>query len=111
MTARSPAQLRARSLALHAMVIEKVRRQPELLARASETLQRWHSQRAGASASISSDWYEILASGMDAVAAAALETSDRGDQLRSASPLTAVLSDSERREFFEHWNERPQPRA
>ena len=103
MTSRSPEQLRARSLALHARVIDKLRHQPELLARARLTLQRWHSQRGRTSASASSDWYEILAGGIDAVAAAALEPSDRGDQLRSASPFTNILSDEERGAFLKRF--------
>ena len=85
------------------MVIEKLRRQPELLARARATLQRWHAQRNGASASISSDWHEILAVGMDAVVAAALEPSERGDQLRSASPFTSILTEVERRAVLDRF--------
>ena len=101
---RSPERLRERSLALHALAVAKLQRQPELIERVRDTMRRWQAQRSFAASLATPDWREIVSGGVAAIAAAALDPSDRGDRLRAASPLTGILSEAERRGLLDRWS-------
>ncbi|KQR60941.1 hypothetical protein [Acidovorax sp. Leaf160] len=84
-----------RSLALHLLAAQKIRRQPALFNRLQETLDRWrllsHDPRPDLVA-----WQRVLDSGMEPTLAAATDRSEAGRALRRASIFVSILTDEER---------------
>ena len=111
---RSAAELDERSLALHRLVVLKISRDQSLFEKVRETLDRYRSKDDLVSARCLAEWQPIVDLGIDAALIAALDPSERGNALRSASPFAGVLTESERLSFFEEWSadrrHRAQPR-
>ena len=100
---RTHQEIDARSLAMHRLVADKLRREPDLLDKAVRTLGRW---RATASPSVQSyleEWEQILSRGLDATIAVLLEESERATALRQCSPFAGGLSSRERFSFLREW--------
>jgi transcriptional regulator with XRE-family HTH domain len=82
------------SLALHEAAVAAIRRDPQLLLRAKDTLQRWLREKPGArSAELWREWEEILAVRRWR---RVLGRTQRAQQLRQASPLVTALPKEER---------------
>jgi hypothetical protein len=80
------------SLALHEAAVSRLKMQPELARQALDVLARWERGNVH-SRPLFDEWRRIIESrGWQR----AVERSDRGQQLRQASPLAFVLDKSER---------------
>ncbi|MEN9435989.1 MAG: hypothetical protein RIR09_644 [Pseudomonadota bacterium] len=106
---RTHQDLDSRSLALHRLVADKVRRDGALLDRAKATLQRWHQTASPRTFVYLDAWKGLLEKGEDACLAAATEESDWGNALRQASPLACLLTNQERFAFLKQWNKSHAP--
>ncbi|HEY8033138.1 MAG TPA: hypothetical protein VIF02_12355 [Methylocella sp.] len=92
-----------RSLALHALVAQKVQAAPALLDRARENICRW--QQANGSPSLAlAEWERILNSPVDQVTAFLVERSERATRLRQSSPFAGILTEAERRAIYESYS-------
>ena len=104
-------EIDARSLALHGLVAEKIRREPSLLSTADTTLARWRDPvNPGRSERYLAEWARILDQGIEATLAALTEDSERGAALRQCSPFTRVLTAAERYRFLKEWAVRHEAR-
>lgn len=100
---RTPQWLDQRSLALHRLIVEKIRREPVLFERVKQTLARWSEIVCANSQPYIREWQRLADLGMDACLAVATEDSERAAAMRQASPFCGLLSEEERREFFLTW--------
>ncbi len=96
-------QIDDRSLAMHRLIAEKIRRDPELLGRARATLQRWRGVVSSGAQPYLAEWEGLLDRGMDASLAVAVEESEHAAALRQCSPLACLLSNQERFAFLKAW--------
>lgn len=87
----------ARSLALHTAAIELMRANETLIQRALDILARWDSQASVRSKPLRDEWVRIL---QERDWALALSVSERGNQLRQASPVSCVLPNEQRWEII-----------
>jgi hypothetical protein len=88
-----------RSRALDACVADKLRKDPELIAKGLETLDRW--ERARGPLPVLREWRQILASRSPRdVVALLLDDSEDAARLRQSSPFTGILSPEERLAVF-----------
>lgn len=85
------------SLALHEAAVQMVRSDPQLLAQAQDTVQRWLSSGPTRSTSLWQDWDMILKTKSWKKV---LGRSQRAAELRQASPLTLVLPAQVRAEIL-----------
>lgn len=85
------------SLALHEEAVRLVRADPALLHRARETLERWMQSGPSRSSGLWVEWRGILA---DEKWRKVLVRTRRAQELRQASPLTAVLPDDARQRIL-----------
>lgn len=88
-----------RSLALHAAVAERLRREPDrVLRRARRNLATMRAASPSPSAlRLLEEWEALLASGVDAVVAALRDPAEHARDLRQVSPFAGVLDEDERR--------------
>jgi hypothetical protein len=86
-----------RSLALHQEAVRVLRQHPERAQRAVEVLTHWEITADISSKPLREEWRRIIAGQLWDLA---LEESDRGQQLRQASPLGFVLDDVVRDEIL-----------
>lgn len=86
-----------RSLALHQEAVRVLRQHPERAERALQVLSRWDSTADPHSKSLRDEWRRIIKGRLWHFA---VEDSERGKQLRQASPLGFVLDDSVRSEIL-----------
>ena len=103
---RTHPQLDARSLAMHRLVADRIRRDPALLAHVRQTLARWRGSVSVNTLPYLDEWERIVAQGVDACLAVALEESERATALRQSSPFTGILTHQERFAFLKEWRER-----
>lgn len=96
-------RLDARSLALHALVAGKVLAHPALVAsRILPTIRRFKHLHAGTgSVPLLEAWERAALSGVEELARLCVDPSERGCQLRQASPMSGVLLPRERRWVYE----------
>lgn len=87
----------ARSLALHTAAIELMRADETLIQRALGILARWDSHVSVRSKPLRDEWARIL---HERDWALALSVSERGNQLRQASPVSCVLPNERRWEII-----------
>ncbi|HTV32721.1 MAG TPA: hypothetical protein VME69_06415 [Methylocella sp.] len=98
-------RLDERSLALHALVAQKVQAAPALLDKARQNIRRW--QQANGSPSLAlAEWEQILGSPVDQVTAFLVERSERATRLRQSSPFAGILTEAERRAIYESYSTR-----
>lgn len=101
---RTHQDIRDMSLALHRAVAAKLRRQPELLATAKETLGRWRAMEPQSAADRYLDaWGTLLEAGLQPTLAMLVEETEWAADLRQCSPFTRVLSQEERAEVLAGW--------
>ena len=100
---RSHQWIDARSLALAKAVAKKIRRDPQLLDTARDSLRRWKKRIIPWPRALR-EWEEILANfPLDTVLAMLLEDSEEGRRRRQSSPFPGVLTPQERRAIFDHY--------
>ena len=100
---RTPQWLDQRSLALHRLIAENIRRDPSLFEKVKTTLARWETTVCANSQPYIKDWQRLADLGMEACLTMATEDSERAATMRQASPFCGLLSEEERREFFLTW--------
>jgi hypothetical protein len=94
-----------RSLDMHRMLAQRLRENPDLIAKLQAQFDHWDSlPGTKMAANYRQAWLEAIDAGVEAVYRLATEDSDRGQVLRSCSPF-AVLWDSsnERLTFLKDW--------
>ena len=100
---RSHDWIDARSLALAEAVAEKIRRDPSLLERAKDNLARWKEKRTTWPRCLE-EWEEILSDfPFEDVLALLVEDSEEGRRRRQSSPFTGILTATERKAIFAHY--------
>jgi hypothetical protein len=92
----TPAEVDARSLALHRAAACRLREDPSRFERVKATLQRWHRLADPASRPLLQAWQAVVDRGLEACVALAEEESERGQTMRQASPLAGILEPRER---------------
>lgn len=100
---RTHQQLDERSLAMHRMVADKIRRDPALFEQARATLGRWRSIVSSSTQPYLIDWERAMDAGVEVCLALAVENSQRATALRQSSPFVTVLSNKERFDFLRDW--------
>lgn len=100
----TPNELDRKSLCLHQLVAQKIRSNPALFHKAREALQRRVTNAAPSSLSYMIQWVKIFDRGMEEARAIAIEETERGQVLRSASPFAGILDEDERQEFLRKWS-------
>ena len=83
------------SLALHAAVAAKIRRDPSLVATAAANLERW-AATGGWHPYYVDGWRVLLAGPREALLAFLVDDSERACDFRSASPFAGALTAAER---------------
>lgn len=91
----------ARSLAMHAVIAQKIEREPRLLDIARRNLQRWAERHASAEPKWLTEWREILNRSWPQIAALLTEQSEEAARLRQSTPFAGILTASERRRIHE----------
>jgi enoyl-CoA hydratase/carnithine racemase len=102
---RTHQEIDARSLAMHRLIAEKVRREPALLEAAKATLARWRSIGDASTRAYDEQWERALSEGLEATLRVALEDSERGDAMRQCSPFPGILTPRERFAFLRAWKD------
>jgi len=90
-----------RSLALHKEAVRVLRKHPERAQRAMEVLARWGETADARSSSLRQQWHRILEGRRWELA---VEDSERGRQLRQASPLGFVLDPAVRDDIMRRYS-------
>lgn len=93
--------LEARSLAMHAVIAEKIRRNPQLLDIARRNLDRWAARWGSDSPPWLYEWRRILERPWQEIAALISEPSEEGARLRQSTPFAGVLAPGERKRIHE----------
>jgi len=91
----------ARSLAMHAVIAQKIERDPKLLTIPRNNLRRWSARSGNSPPDWIQEWREILAKPWPTVAALITDPSEDATRLRQSSPFAGVLTSSERRRIYE----------
>ena len=103
---RTHQELEARSLAMHRLIAERLRRDPALLARVRATLVRWLPQVSERARPALEHWLAVVDRGIEPTVELATEDSERGATLRQSSPFVGILTPRERFEFLREWKAR-----
>jgi hypothetical protein len=101
---RTHQEIDERSLAMHRLIADKLKRDPALFENVRATLTRWRSTVCPASQPYLNEWELLMQQGMDACLAVAVEDSQRATALRQSSPFCGVLTEPERLAFLKTWN-------
>jgi hypothetical protein len=92
--------LDARSLAMHCRIVQKIARDPDLLNKARENLERWRTKSEGPPPQYLVEWQEILDQPWPVIAEIMTSMSEEATRLRSSSPFAGVLSQEERDQIY-----------
>lgn len=92
-----------RSLALHRLVADKIRNDPELFDHAGQTVARWKTIVSVNTQPYIAQWELLIQSGMETCLAAAVEDSEHATLLRKSSPFAGLLTNQERFSFLRAW--------
>jgi hypothetical protein len=101
---RTHQEIDERSLALHRRVADAIRHDPARFDRARAILRHWREVVSPDSQPYLREWERLLAQGVEASLAAALERSEHAAALRQCSPLAGVLTSRERFAFLRTWS-------
>jgi hypothetical protein len=93
--------LEARSLAMHAVIAQKIANDPELLAIAGRNLDRWQAQRPNSPPRWLHEWRSILEHPWPVVVARLTDLTEEGARLRQSSPFAGVLTPAERKRIHD----------
>ena len=91
----------ARSLAMHLVVAQQIEQDRALLRRAKQTLRRWARQQGRPVAPWLTEWQRLLAQPWPVVAERITALDEDAARLRQSSPLTVLLSETDRRRIRE----------
>ena len=94
-----------RSLALHRLVVERMRADPALMERATSIVARWLSMDSSHSRPYHQAWSDALNQGLEVTAKLACADDERSTALRQSSTLSCLLSPEERGAFWRAWKE------
>lgn len=93
--------LEARSLAMHAVIAQKIERDPKLLDVPRNNLKRWITRWEDAAPAWYHEWRGIMDRPWPEIAGIITEPSEQGARLRQSSPFAGVLSAAERKRIYE----------
>jgi hypothetical protein len=93
--------LEARSLAMHAVIAQKIERDRRLLEIPRNNLRRWRSRWGEDVPGWYREWGDIVKRPWPEIAAIITEPSEEGARLRQSTPFAGVLSTTERRRIYE----------
>ena len=93
--------LEARSLAMHAVIAQKITRDLKLLDVPRNNLKRWNARWEGEAPAWYREWRRIMDRPWPEIAAIITEPSEEGARLRQSSPFARVLSSVERKRIYE----------
>jgi hypothetical protein len=89
-----------RSLAMHRLIADKIRKEPALFDHVFSNLEHWETRVCDATQPYLREWERLAQQGMEPCLAVATEDSERAATLRQSSPFAGVLTDRERFAFF-----------
>jgi len=92
--------LEARSLAMHAVIAQKIERDPRLLNIPRNNLKRWNARWLNKAPPWYVEWRGIMNRPWPEIAALITEPSEDAARLRQSSPFAGVLSAEERRRIY-----------
>ena len=92
--------LDARSLAMHCRIAQKISRNPEMLKKASDNLERWAAKTKGPKPRYLREWQQILDRPWPAIAELITSMSEEATRLRASSPFAGVLTQAERDQVY-----------
>ncbi|MEX0733551.1 MAG: hypothetical protein WD944_12545 [Steroidobacteraceae bacterium] len=93
--------IEARSLAMHALIVRKIERDPKLLEVAHRNIARWAARYAEPAPAWLNEWREILPRPWPEIASLLTEQSENAARLRQSTPFAGVLTRDERRRIHE----------
>jgi len=93
--------LEARSLAMHAVIAQKIERDSRLLDVPRNNLKRWSARWENEVPAWYDEWRGIMNRPWPEIASLITEPSEQGARLRQSSPFAGVLSAEERRRIYE----------
>lgn len=94
-------QIDAFLLAAHELAGQRLRAAPSLLGQVQQQMQRWRAQVGENRADpLWDEWERLLNAPMHELLKKITERSDHGDQLRSVSPMSALITQTERAELL-----------
>lgn len=93
--------IEARSLAMHALIVRKIERDPKLLEVAHRNIARWATRHAGSVPAWLEEWRDILSRPWAEISSLLTEQSESAARLRQSTPFAGVLTPSERRRMYE----------
>ena len=99
----NPREHDLRTLFLHRLMVQKIRAEPALFGEVHERLKSQFTSGDTPRSASFIQWCELFAMGVDEALAAAIEDSDRGRVLRSASPFSNLLTEQEGLDFVRSW--------
>jgi hypothetical protein len=98
--------LDARSLAMHVLIAEKIRTDPQLLDVARNNLKRWSARWPNKAPAWFEEWRQIMRWQWPRIAALITEQSEHAIRLRQSSPFAGVLNAAERKRIYETFRTR-----
>lgn len=103
---RTQSMIDARSLALHLLVVKKLRNDPSLFGQVCATLSKWRDIVDQRSQPYLIEWETLIARGMDECLTVTGEEPEHADALRKSSPFAGILTEDERLTFPAGWSKR-----
>ena len=101
---RTHQEIDARTLAMHRMIAEKIKRDPSLFEKPSVVIARWRNKVCGSSLPYLLEWERLIGQGMNACLSVATEESEYATALRQSSPFVGILTEKERLSFLKSWS-------
>jgi hypothetical protein len=92
--------LDARSLAMHCLAAAKIERDPRLLKQVEKTLEGWRAHYEGDVPPALEEWEDILKRPWPEISAVITDPGERATRLRQSSPVSTILSASERKRIY-----------
>lgn len=86
---------------MHAVIAAKITRDPELLAKPRENIERWSARIGKNPPRWIAQWRSILALPWPQIAALITTPSEEGARLRQSTPFAGILTAEERRRIYE----------
>lgn len=93
----------ARTLAMHQIAAEKIKRNPEPFEKARAILARWRNMVCQSTQPYLVEWEALMNEGLDVCLAFALEESEHAADMRQSSPFSCILTNEERLRFLAEW--------
>jgi hypothetical protein len=95
------ARLDARSLALHRLVAEEIRRDASVVDIARSNIARWHAEsRVPVESSAYAEWLDLLDGSIDQLLAVLESDDQHATRLRQSTPFSGILTPAEREAVF-----------